>query len=56
MSKLGIIKKDLVLLDKEVLDCIQHSSKSKIYVAYGLTDVAYSFLNLFQHSSLVSQL
>ena len=27
------IKKDLVLLDKEVLDCIQHSSKSKIYVA-----------------------
>mgnify|MGYP002429820387 FL=1 len=27
------IKKQLVLLDKEVLDCIQHSSKSKVYVA-----------------------
>ena len=27
------IKKNLVLLDKEVLDCIQHSSKSKVYVA-----------------------
>lgn len=27
------IKGDLVLLDKEVLDCIQHSSKSKVYVA-----------------------
>lgn len=27
------VKGDLVLLDKEVLDCIQHSSKSKIYVA-----------------------
>lgn len=26
------IKGDLVLLDKEVLDCIQHSSKSKVYV------------------------
>ena len=27
------VKKNLVLLDKEVLDCIQHSSKSKVYVA-----------------------
>ena len=27
------IKNNLVLLDKDVLDCIQHSSKSKIYVA-----------------------
>lgn len=27
------VKKELVLLNREVLDCIQHSSKSKVYVA-----------------------
>lgn len=33
------IKGDWVLLDKEVLDCIQHSSKSKVHVASVLDDL-----------------